>query len=651
MNRRVSLGDRFQYRVDTLFSKGGWPIFVGLAIVFLSILAVVILARGLLLALLPDTAVQHDGGVLRNLYIAFLVMTDPGNMVQDLSSSPWFKATAVVAGLAGLVMLSALIAFITTALDQRLARLKKGHSRVIESGHTLILGWSEQRAIEIIRELIIANESEHDSVVVVLADVDKEYMDDYLSLHLAARMSTRIVTRSGNPAAPINLDLVGVGDAKSVIVLSGVLETAPDDDKAAADARVIKALLAVVSTRPTDARLNISAEVLNPRLHGLARDISREEIITLDGSEILAKILVQTSRSIGLSVVYNEILSFDGAEMYFHEDTWGSVPFGSLAMRFLDGIPMGYQDGDHFTLNPDPRSEVPDGAQVLILATDDSTIEFSEAPIAVGRSVGVPARKTALRKERELVIGWTPKCPTILAEYSEYVVSGSRIDVMLRSPAPAFAESFRALDEELSELDLQLIDADPMEPETWDRVDPAQYNNILILSQATENNDTDRIDAETIMILLLLRRYIDESTAQNRTKLITELVESDNQALVMHAGVHDFVVSTKFISMLLAQISEEQAIHGVYDALFEEEGSEIYLKSISLYADSLPIDLTYADMIATAQERGEICLGVKIKEAETDPSRNYGIQLIPPKTQVFQLCDEDSLVVLAEDET
>ena len=58
--------------------------------------------------------------------------------------------------------------------------LRKGRSTVIESEHSLILGWNPQRVIEIIRELVMANESEEKPAVVILADEDKEKMDDFL---------------------------------------------------------------------------------------------------------------------------------------------------------------------------------------------------------------------------------------------------------------------------------------------------------------------------------------------------------------------------------------------------------------------------------------------------------------------------------------
>ena len=102
--------------------------------------------------------------------------------------------------------------------------------------------------------------------------------------------------------------------------------------------------------------------------------------------------------------------------------------------------------------------------------------------------------------------------------------------------------------------------------------------------------------------------------------------------------------------MIVAQISESKKIKNVYDDIFQEEGSEIYLKPASLYFDQFPIEVSFADLISVAQARSEICIGLKIKSDETNHKKNNGVQLIPDKTKYFMLNPEDSLVVLAEDE-
>ena len=117
------------------------------------------------------------------------------------------------------------------------------------------------------------------------------------------------------------------------------------------------------------------------------------------------------------------------------------------------------------------------------------------------------------------------------------------------------------------------------------------------------------------------------------------------------AGVHDFIISNRFISMLMAQVSEDKGIKQVYDDLFSEEGSEIYLKPAELYFDEFPVTVSFADVIAAAQLRQEICIGVKVKAHEKSIEENFGVKLNPSKDYEYVLEENDALVVVAEDET
>lgn len=103
--------------------------------------------------------------------------------------------------------------------------------------------------------------------------------------------------------------------------------------------------------------------------------------------------------------------------------------------------------------------------------------------------------------------------------------------------------------------------------------------------------------------------------------------------------------------MLFAQISEEPEIQAVYDDLFQEDGSEIYVKPVELYFDTFPQAVTFADLMRLAQKRDEeACIGYKIASLSSDSKQNYGVKLIPLKTSTVELNPGDGLVVVAEDE-
>ncbi len=647
---------RLRYRFDTFMAKGGGSIFKALTAVFVAIFLLIGVMRGALLLLYPEVGLQHEGlGFLGNLYITFLEITDPGNMAQDIYSSAAYKVFAVLAGIAGIVMLSALIAFITTALDQKIYELKRGRSKVIEEGHTLVLGWNEQRIIETLRELVIANESEKDACVVVLADKDKQEMDDVLRLRLNDTATTRIVTRSGDVSTLTNLDMVSLESCGSVIILASCDDTDSAERKASSDAKAIQTVLATMGNEIESDGFSVVVEIFNPTHREIVRSSFPDHVITVNTSDILAKLLVQTSRSIGLSVVYNEILSFDGCEMYFFDTEWGDSTFGEIAYRFPDGVPMGIRnaDGTIFMNPPGDRAMAPTD-EVLILANDDSTIEFMDEPVAAPSEHTLSGVRQEQRIERELMVGWTFKSTATIREFADYIIDGSQIQVLLKRPTDEQVAEINALNEELDSVEVGLIQKDCLNIEDLLSVKPFEYDNIIILAGTDSGGahvDAARVDSENIVALLLLRRIFSQYPTESRnTKLITEILDSQNDALVAKAGVQDVIISNRLVSMIMAQISESRDIEKVYDDIFQKDGSEIYLKPANLYFESLPIQVSFADMMAIAQKRGEVCLGVKVKALENDKENNNGITLVPEKNTNYELQPDDSLVVLAEDE-
>ena len=332
--------NQFYYKFDTFIARGGSSIFISLFFGFIVMLVTIALMRGFLLWTVPgEIDPDLDRNFLRQIYIIFLQMTDPGNMGVDTKSGIIIKAVAILAGVAGVVIFSALIAVITTALEGKIEEQKKGHTKVIESGHTLILGWND-RVTEIIRELVIANESEPDACVVILSELSKEEMDDVLKMRMPDRQNTRIVTRSGVVSSLINLEIVSAETCKSIIVLGNCTDASSPEDRAASDMRVIKTILGVMASKMEN-NIAIVAEVFDQRNRKIVGNITKDEVITFDTLDILSKVMVQTSRSNGLSVVYAEIMSFDGCEMYIQGGDWEGFKFGEMQFHFSDGVLMG----------------------------------------------------------------------------------------------------------------------------------------------------------------------------------------------------------------------------------------------------------------------------------------------------------------------
>ena len=671
---KASTLQRLRYQFDNFMSRGIGSMLIGLFLAFLASLGLVIIIRLATFYFFDLQGQYHqeaphlngdeylDQDPFHHIYLTFLQMTDPGNMAQDIAAHPGYHISAIIAGMLGLILLSALVGLITTWLMGRMEQLRKGHSQVIEKGHVVILGWEPQRILEILRELIEANESEAKAAVCILAEKEKEEMDDFLSVHLPEkeRLTTSVVTRSGSISCVTNLNIISVQTCRSVIVLSSCNQSASEEIRQISDARVAKAIMAVSSCDweshdPEEYdELNIVAEIFNPHYRNIISSISKYRVTIIDAWNILAKIIVQTSRSVGLSVTYSELLSFEGCEMYFYQDNWKDLTFGEIQFHFDDGVPIGIRNSEGILINPPCEQKLTSDDSILIIADDDSTIHFSKKPVAAPSSdITFKESKLSQKQENILIIGWNQMAPVIIEQYADYILKDSSISILIEDASDSLKDEILEISNLYHDLNINLCDGDPFQVNVLKSANPSNIDNIIILNKAGDSTNAEKTDSETILILLLLRSIFEETECVNPPKLVAEVADSKNQMLVANSGVKDFIISNKLVSMIVTQISQEPDMKYVYDDLFEEDGSEIYLKPLNLYVDEneLPSKLTFADCMRLAQQRHEVCIGIKRKELELDGEQNFGVKLIPEKNTTYELRADDCLVVVSEDET
>jgi len=84
-------------------------------------------------------------------------------------------------------------------LEQRVQDLRKGRSPVLESGHTVILGWSARLPV-IVQELLVANQNLIRSAVVILVQREIADMEEELRDRVGDTKNTKVACRCGNPA-------------------------------------------------------------------------------------------------------------------------------------------------------------------------------------------------------------------------------------------------------------------------------------------------------------------------------------------------------------------------------------------------------------------------------------------------------------------
>ena len=229
-SKSIHWRDHLRYRFENTLSKGAIAIIGWLALVS----AAVVLVASLLLMLFG--VAPEGAGPVEGLWLSLMHALDTGTLAGDQG---WgLRAVMLLVTICGLFVVSILIGTITSGLESQLTELRKGRSRVIESNHTLILGWSS-KVYSIIGELLIANSNQKDPRIVILADRDKVEMEDDIKAKFPDTGNTRVICRRGNPLDLDDLAVVDPHSARSIVVL------APESDNP--DIYVIKSVLAITN--------------------------------------------------------------------------------------------------------------------------------------------------------------------------------------------------------------------------------------------------------------------------------------------------------------------------------------------------------------------------------------------------------------------
>jgi len=419
-------------------SKGGSSIFKTLFVIFISAFAFILMVRYLMLFFFPE--LDYLGDFADHIWVTFLQMTAPGNMNQDTASPAWLKITSVLAGFAGVVLLSMLIAFITSTLNSLLYDFRKGRGPVLETDHTVILGWND-RIVDVMKELILANESEKKASIVVLSNISKEEMDDHMTKRIPNSLTTELIATSGDAANISELQRINITSAKSIIILAKCSENASLEQKKSSDIQAIKSILAIRACQNGESEIPVIAEVFTQEKRDIINFFDEPNLIVLDTWNIMGKLIMQTSLTSGLQLVYNEILSFDGGEIYFHQAPWNGVTFRDLLERFEDGIPLGVFGKEGLVLRPDWDYKLADEDEIVILAEDDSTINFKSERLYSPALSELSEAKLVPDKKTILVLGWHHVAEVFIDESSDYLSDNTSYDIMYDHPSEVLTKA------------------------------------------------------------------------------------------------------------------------------------------------------------------------------------------------------------------
>jgi voltage-gated potassium channel Kch len=632
--RKPTFKQRFRYWFDNMMARGTPAMIVLLALASF----ILIFVAGLILVIFGIRPAGYSQiGLGEAIWASLMRTLDPGTMGGDLGSG--FRGVMLVVTIGGIFIVSALIGVLNSGLEKQLERLRKGRSRVLENGHTLILGWSSQ-IFTILSELMIANENQKNARIVVLAKQDKVGMEEEIRERIEEIGSTRVIVRSGNPIDLNDLELGSPHTARSIIVLP------PENDDP--DSYVIKTILALTNNpNRREEPYHIVTQIRNRKNIPVIRMVGANDLVfPLLTGDLIARVVAQTSRQSGLSVVYTELLNFGGDEIYFtQEPNLSGKTFGDALLAYEDSTVMGLRKMDgEILLNPPMDTRIEPGDYLFALSEDDDTIRLSgltNIPIEEGliRSGGKAQKRNS---ERSLLIGWNRSAATIVQELDAYVASGSQVTVLADDGRAK--DAIKACEKKLKRQKLTYIPGDTTNRELLDSLNIMEYDHVIVL--AASGLETQEADARTLVTLLHLRDIV----AQDETpfSIVSEMLDLRNRELAEVAQVDDFIVSDHLISLMLAQLSEDDKLFEVFQNIFDPEGAEIYLKPVQDYVETgQPV--TFYTVVEAARRRGETALGYRITAEENNAETDYGVYTNPLKSKKVLFAEDDKIIVVAEE--
>ena len=542
--------ERFRYRFDNIMAKGNISMIK--ILVFVTLIVVIALAAAI--HLLTPPAERDFGGsfwdALASTVNAWMPYSEDGNLAYILLTA--------LAAVTGLLFTSILIGIITAAVEEKVTSLREGNSVVLESGHTVVLGFTPGEYTLI--EQLAATAQGEKMCIVVAGDLPKSETEACIRDNVELPENVRVICRCVDAGDIASLAVCSIPDCKTVVI------NQPND------IATVKATLAAYKllSESGQSGVKIVSNVTSASFLLPADIAGKMNLINLSVNDVIARVIAHSCAETGLARAYTDLFDINGGRLQL-------LPFPALAgrtfgeaVRTMDGaVPIGLTDGARVLLNPPPEHVIAREDGVICWTEDGREIAFAEDAF---RDAEAPADAAAPREEATVVIGYNAAFETLLRELPE-----QRNRVTAADVPPEHRDTLLAWADRRDDVSLSFFDGDPDDPETLRRL-LADAQHAVVLSD--EADDVDDADVHSIL------RYIKMADIKHREGLTfsvtVELRSEKNLQLTGSDSATDLIVAPHLVAMFLAQLAEHPELVRVFKELLSNEGSEIHLKPASL---------------------------------------------------------------------
>ena len=663
------MGRRFRewYSIQRAKNPGKVVLFVILMFNIFFFLIAALIIRGLALA------GTESMGFFEAVFYTITMILDAGcisYVIEDIGQSGVAIAiVCLVIVIIGMVSFTgAVIGYVTNTISNFIDNSNTGTKKLYMSDHIVILNWNT-RASEIINDLLYCPGEQK---VVVLTDSGAEDIkkevnerlsdtierenralwEEYSNLSFFRRQwccfrhklknNIQIVFREGDVFSSKQLFDISLDRARSVVILGSDVNNSvcrfgqreQIEEQAKGNAQTVKTLMQVADITADlksadDQKIIVEIsddwtwEIVT-RIINYKQVSGKCNIVPVRVNQVLGQILSQFSLMPELNLAYRELFSNKGSTFYVREEK--VTDDNAYITRYLE---------NHKFAIPLTSMMSGENEYFFYAADSDEDIDKTCAPYNSSYSVRLN-RDYWIEKKCVIILGHNSKCRDIMRGFEAFCEEWGykdKDDRILEIIVIDDEQSLKNMDYYkeypfvVNTVTASIYDEDIICSTIEEIVDAnEEETSILILSDDSALND--HIDSNALANLVYVQDIISDRKKANpdfdvqSIDVIVEIIDPKHHDIVNSYSVNNVVISNRYISKMITQIGEKEAIFDFYtDILTYDtedsdtyESKEVYAKKVSTFFEEVPAPCTQTELVHA------------VWEASVDPS-------VPPEKQ------------------
>jgi len=593
----------------------------------------------------------------------WLRVTDPGYLGEDKGFSVRLIATIIV--VSGWIVFGLLISIISTAIQQRLAALRRGANFVYGKDFTVVLGWNST-IYSLIDQLSCSDEESEPGDVIIVAHIEKEIMEAKLAKHCLWANPRQIICRKGRIESAFDLAPV-LGSASQIIILgnngfsdkteikSGL--TAPElgldselksesetdlqqeafaehseaeNDAFSDDSCIFKCILAcrqvLEKNRPLKKPITIIAAIKSEYTRRIVEAFYPDNdqdirLMLVNTGDILTSIIAQCAWQPLLAPVYQDLLSYSGGkevdsniaedgEIYCVAAEDLAIPpgttFGECGIMFDNAILVGFIRDGEVHLIPSPETIISPQDVLSFIAACHQNIRLSRS-VRNLESTSNPAFASDPNHAAvptSLEHSAVPRRILLLGSGSQAATVLQKILGYLPKDSLVYTTQSSQGLVVPNGITIKHLRHRGIKWILDRKFDFSQIDTAVIID---EHTDAETHDTIILTIMAAIRAVTRDQ--QKRLALVAEFIDPRNRALAKTVNVYSTIISPELISNYMVQLAKNPARRVIYSDLLDPLGSSLFVNSISQYCPNPTQEISFNEIAATAVDQNELAIG------------------------------------------